>query len=606
VNHVVINFSLDPTQFTPGEGQFVEEMMRWAVGEISRDKILGGLTALSIQERNGRYSTISFDEALAPLGNAAVEAEQSETGTILPGSDIRVSLDGFDAIPGVENTINSPYIIYNGADGSEASRMWLTTTEALQFRIDRLASFGIRGVAFNDLLAPGVMDEVAESIDTVDTSTGQPQLVLNWRIESASGTISQFTTRLNEDAVVTLQAEEGNYAVNVEVASGGASSARGGVQVALALPTETPTPQPTATPTQTPSPTPTLAPVQRNASANTGGSGSSGAPAVSNNPGPPVNNPGAGSIGGLEIGGHVTGAGSARAQNAMRSAGMNWMKVQLGFAPGADISAAAGQIEAAHAAGFKILIGLVGSEGDLAAGGSDYIRQYGEFAGRIASLGPDAIEIWNEPNIAREWPQGQINGSNYTALLASAYQGIKSANGSVMVISAALAPTGAEPAFPGQVVNDDNFIRQMVAAGALNVMDCLGMHYNEGIVSAYATSGDPRDNYYTRYLPSQLNYYWDLIGGARPICITELGYLTPEGYGSLPDFFSWAAGNTIAEHAAWLAEAAAFSSQSGKVRLMIVWNVDFENYTGTDPMAGYAMIRADGSCPACGALAGAR
>jgi hypothetical protein len=132
------------------------------------------------------------------------------------------------------------------------------------------------------------------------------------------------------------------------------------------------------------------------------------------------------------------------------------------------------------------------------------------------------------------------------------------------------------------------------------------MHYNEGIVSAYATSGDPRDNYYTRYLPSQLNYYWDLIGGARPICITELGYLTPEGYGSLPDFFSWAAGNTIAEHAAWLAEAAAFSSQSGKVRLMIVWNVDFENYTGTDPMAGYAMIRADGSCPACGALAGAR
>jgi len=41
------------------------------------------------------------------------------------------------------------------------------------------------------------------------------------------------------------------------------------------------------------------------------------------------------------------------------------------------------------------------------------------------------------------------------------------------------------------------------------------------------------------------------------------------------------------------------------VRMMIVWNIDFQNY-GADPMAGFAIIRPDGSCPACSALAGAR
>ena len=63
----------------------------------------------------------------------------------------------------------------------------------------------------------------------------------------------------------------------------------------------------------------------------------------------------------------------------------------------------------------------------------------------------------------------------------------------------------------------------------------------------------------------------------------------------------------VAVRQAWLglAEAAALSSQSGKVRLMIIWNVDFKAY-GSDPQAGYAIIRADGSCPACNALAAAR
>ena len=174
-----------------------------------------------------------------------------------------------------------------------------------------------------------------------------------------------------------------------------------------------------------------------------------------------------------------------------------------------------------------------------------------------------------------------------------------------MVISGAPAPTGAEGAYPGKVMNDDRWVGELVAAGGAQWMDCLGAHYNEGIVGPTQTNGDPRDSYYTRYFPGMLNTYWNLIGGQRPICFTELGYLTPEGFPPLPSYFSWAQNVSLGQQAAWLAQAAALASQSGKVRLMIVWNVDFSAYD-SDPQGGYAMIRPDGSCPACDALAAAR
>jgi hypothetical protein len=143
----------------------------------------------------------------------------------------------------------------------------------------------------------------------------------------------------------------------------------------------------------------------------------------------------------------------------------------------------------------------------------------------------------------------------------------------------------------------------MAAAGAANVMDCLGVHYNEGIVPPDATSGDPRgsSSHYTRYFWGMLNTYSRALGGARPLCFTDLGYLTPEGFPPLPGGFAWAQNVSLAQHTAWLDRAVALAGSSGRVRLLIVWNVDFQQY-GADPMAGYAIIRPDGSCPACEAL----
>jgi hypothetical protein len=102
-----------------------------------------------------------------------------------------------------------------------------------------------------------------------------------------------------------------------------------------------------------------------------------------------------------------------------------------------------------------------------------------------------------------------------------------------------------------------------------------------------------------------VNLYRGAFNNARQLCFTELGYLTGEGYSpplaQAAPSFSWASGNTVAQQAAWLAEAAALSRDSGVVRMMIVFNVDFTTW-GADPQAGYAIIRPGNACPACDAL----
>ena len=91
--------------------------------------------------------------------------------------------------------------------------------------------------------------------------------------------------------------------------------------------------------------------------------------------------------------------------------------------------------------------------------------------------------------------------------------------------------------------------------------------------------------------------------GGKPACFSELGYLSPDGFSApLPANFAWGQNTSVAEQASWLADAATRAAQSGRVRLMIVWNVDFTLDTADDPQGGYAMIRPDGSCPACDAL----
>jgi hypothetical protein len=312
--------------------------------------------------------------------------------------------------------------------------------------------------------------------------------------------------------------------------------------------------------------------------------------------------PGSGATGAFQLGGHVSGL-TPDAIAAMRRAGMTWVKKQLPTAAG--IPEGVKYINSARENGFRILLGVIGDKNALAANPTAYAQQYASFVAELARNGADAIEVWNEPNIDREWPTGTVSGANYTALLAVAYNAIKSANPNTIVISGAPAPTGffGAAGCAASGCNDDVFMQQMAAAGAANYLDCVGIHYNEGVLRPSANSGDPRGSYPTYFFGSMINRAAAPFPG-KPICFTELGYLSAEGMGApIPPNFDWTPADpvTVAEQAAWLAEAASIAAQRGNVRLMIVWNINFTRWD-SDPMGGYAIIRPGGACPACDAL----
>lgn len=303
----------------------------------------------------------------------------------------------------------------------------------------------------------------------------------------------------------------------------------------------------------------------------------------------------------LQVGGHILHFDDPT-QDALRASGMTWVKKQVtfGISDGKDL------IEAAHAQGYKVLLGALGDKNRLASDFDAYVADFAEYVAYLARLGADAIEVWNEPNIDREWPIGRVNGASYTRLLRAAYEAIKAENPDTLVISGAPAPTGF---FGGgcaaQGCDDDVFMWQMANAGAANYADCIGVHYNEGILPPTAQGGDRRSEHPTRYLiPMLKRVDWAFRNSDIPMCMTEIGYLSPEGYGPLSQGFWWAVNTSVAEQAAWLSQALLIMSnfEDMPVELAIVWNIDFELY-GEDPQGGYAIIRPDGGCPACAAIA---
>jgi hypothetical protein len=296
-----------------------------------------------------------------------------------------------------------------------------------------------------------------------------------------------------------------------------------------------------------------------------------------------------------------------RAAELMRETGMTWMKWQIPFTVGdrSLIDVARDRINWSHERGFEVFLSIKGNKDEMAAGGEEYYRQYAEFVAEIAALGPGAIQIWNEMNLDREWPRGQIDPRRYVELLRQAYDAIKAVDPSIRVVTGAPAPTGAEGAFgTDRVWNDDRYYLGMANAGAASFSDCIGIHYNEGIISPRLQGGDPRGTYETYYLPLMIQRAaFPFRNTNARLCFSELGYVSPEGYGALPAGFAWGANTSVGEQAMWLREAIEVAAATGRVDLIIVFNINFTRFVDGDPQGGYAIIRPDGSCPACEEIA---
>lgn len=318
----------------------------------------------------------------------------------------------------------------------------------------------------------------------------------------------------------------------------------------------------------------------------------------------------------LPVGGYITDL-SEDTLTAMQEAGMVWVRWIIEFRTDSDstLSYVASRIAQSQAAGFKVLLTIVGDPNQMRENEDTYYASYAEFVGQVAALNPDAIEVWTEMNLNRYWPTGKIDPAAYVELLNQSHTAIKAANPEVMVITGGLAPTGAQDSFgQEQVWNDDVYYQGMAEAGAAEYADCIGVHYLEGAVPPNATEGDPRDNYPTRYfMPSLTRAAHAFRESSIPLCITELGYFawSKAGNFDIPEPFAWASETTEQQQAEWLVQALHLAStyQSKRVEMAIIWRMDEGSHRVGMPLSeeypGYRIIRFDGtnlSCLTCDLL----
>jgi LysM repeat protein len=200
-----------------------------------------------------------------------------------------------------------------------------------------------------------------------------------------------------------------------------------------------------------------------------------------------------------------SGENQARDAQLVKDAGFTWVKELFpwrnieGAGKGIyDWSVADQVVQTVNSRGLKIIARVdfqpSWARADGASNGPpDNYRDYGDFVYALASRYKgriQAYEIWNEPNLAREWGDRPPNAAEYVALLRVAYARIKEADPNAIVITAGLAPTGT--GLP-DALPDVKYLRDMYAAGAKNYFDVLGVHA-PGYKAAPETSPDEVQN----------------------------------------------------------------------------------------------------------------
>lgn len=110
------------------------------------------------------------------------------------------------------------------------------------------------------------------------------------------------------------------------------------------------------------------------------------------------------------------------------------------------------------------------------SGPPDNPRDWTDFLSALASRYQgriQAYEVWNEPNLDREWGNKPPDPNAYTSMLQDSYRVIKAADPRALVVSAGLSPTTTNN---DQAMPDVDFLRAMYSAGARDSFDVLGVN----------------------------------------------------------------------------------------------------------------------------------
>jgi hypothetical protein len=330
--------------------------------------------------------------------------------------------------------------------------------------------------------------------------------------------------------------------------------------------------------------------------------------------------------------------------DVVKSLGLGWVKQQVRWdliepSPGQyNWGMYDGVVDAANMRGLRVMLSVVHApawshtsyvDDNPEGAPPDDLTLFADFLGRLVDRYRGrihAIEVWNEENLDREWDTAEgVNPARYVEMLRLAYQVIKSRDPNIIVISGALSPVGAtatDPKNPNRIIYMDDFqyYQEMVAKGFLSYADCVGVHHNgynipPDIAWDDKTYQDPTakfrafwDNPHPSWsFRSTLWRYHDAISGMKPLCVTEFGWASSEGYGPPPPGFEFALDNTLEEQAEYIVKAYQLMRQWGFVRLAFLWNLDYIQKTGLppeqDPYGPYSITDSKGvPRPAFGAI----
>ncbi len=222
------------------------------------------------------------------------------------------------------------------------------------------------------------------------------------------------------------------------------------------------------------------------------------------------------------------------------------------------------------------------------------------YTGQVA-----AYELWNEPNLKREWNGMDLNAAEVTRLITAGAAGVRSADPEALIISAAPATTGINNGI--DAIDDRVFLRQMMEAGVGDVVDGIGVHpygwANPPDSSVFDTDSavPSHNNHPSFFWRDTLDDYSDILAeydsAELPLWVTEFGWGTFERLDNLPPIGAEFMNNvTEWQQAEYILRAYELASERDNMGPMILWNLNFAPTLGNEfSESGYSVLRHDGS-----------